>query len=129
MSLNLSRSLRKLSLSLLLLSIIGGSFAITFAANATMTLKFNGTALYYIVDTNHDHGRFSIQIDETTYPVVSGYAPDRTPCFCLFSATMLDPTMEHTAVLTNLDDKLAMGLDYFMFVPYSRHHLEGLMVH
>lgn len=51
------------------------TMSIAYSTGATLTFKFNGTALYYFVDTNNDHGKFSVKVDDRTYPELNGASP------------------------------------------------------
>jgi hypothetical protein len=108
-----------------------GTYHFTGTGGAAVTLRFNGSAISYYSDLNADHGRFSVKVDNTTFPLQSSYSTTAslTPGL-LFSTAGLDPAMEHVITITNIDN-LTTGFDYlnYTFVELSESSVASSSSH
>ncbi|KAG9123683.1 hypothetical protein FRC07_014275, partial [Ceratobasidium sp. 392] len=85
--------------------------------NATITFKFNGTAVWYFSGTDFDHGKVHISLDGAFGTTVTGFSTYHLNQRLLWSATDL-ADREHTVVITHADtDGKVMSLDFFRYLP------------
>lgn len=96
----------------------GGSQHLSYAKGSDFSVSFNGSYVWYLSDTNFDHGRFRVSLDGRVFDL-TGDSPTQQNNVVLFSMP-LDPSREHTLVVTNTDDLKAVTLDSIVYRPVDR---------
>ncbi|CAE7138368.1 unnamed protein product [Rhizoctonia solani] len=91
---------------------------ITQSSGASVQFTFNGTAIWYFTDTNSDHAKLRIQVDNEKHSeVAQGYSPTLLSQRLVWSKTDLPPGT-HTVNITHEDDDgKYLTLDFFRYVP------------
>lgn len=96
----------------------GGTQHLSYAKGSEFSVSFNGSYVWYISDTNYDHGRFRVSVDGRVFDL-TGDSPMQQNDVVLFSMP-LDDSREHTLVVTNTDDLKAVTLDCIVYRPVER---------
>lgn len=91
------------------------SYALTSAQGATVSVKFNGTCIYYYSDKNFDHGAFNVQIDDGDAVELSSYSADSVGPSVLYASPVLGPG-EHDLCITNLETDI-VAVSFFVYRP------------
>ncbi|CAE6473545.1 unnamed protein product [Rhizoctonia solani] len=91
---------------------------ITQSSGASVQFTFNGTAIWYFTDTNSDHAKLRIRVDNERHgEVAQGYSPTPLAQRLVWSKTDLPPGT-HTINITHDDtDGKYLTLDFFRYVP------------
>lgn len=85
------------------------------ALRASLNFLVPGTHVWFFGDQNTDHGRISLSVDGGPATVITTNSATYKPA----QTALFDRDLEsgpHVLSLTNLDDKLAVGVDYFAYV-------------
>ncbi|CAE6452747.1 unnamed protein product [Rhizoctonia solani] len=95
-----------------------GRSMLTQSPGASVQFTFNGTAIWYFTDTNSDHAKLRIRVDDDRHSeVVQGYSPTPLAQRLVWSKTDL-PAGTHTINITHEDtDGKYATLDFFRYVP------------
>ncbi|CAE6338313.1 unnamed protein product [Rhizoctonia solani] len=95
-----------------------GRSRITQSPGASVQFTFNGTAIWYFTDTNSDHAKLRIRVDNEKHDeVAQGYSPTPLAQRLVWSKTDLPPGT-HTINITHNDtDGKYLTLDFFRYVP------------
>ncbi|CAE6434139.1 unnamed protein product [Rhizoctonia solani] len=90
---------------------------LTQSSGASVQFTFNGTAIWYFTDTNSDHAKLRIRIDDDEEgEVAQGYSPNPLVQRLVWSKTDL-PVGTHTINITHDDsDGRYATLDFFRYV-------------
>ncbi|EJD41352.1 hypothetical protein AURDEDRAFT_115466 [Auricularia subglabra TFB-10046 SS5] len=94
----------------------GGSQHLSYAKGAEFSVSFNGSYVWFLSDTNYDHGRFQVSVDDHVFGTLTGSSETHENNILLFSAP-LDPSKQHTLVVTNIDEGKAITLDCIIYRP------------
>ncbi|KAG8755600.1 hypothetical protein FRC11_005917 [Ceratobasidium sp. 423] len=91
---------------------------LTQSPGASVQFTFNGTAIWYFTDTNSDHAKLRIRVDDEKHgEVAQGYSPTPLAQRLVWSKTDLPPGT-HTINITHDDtDGKYATLDFFRYVP------------
>ncbi|EJD46805.1 hypothetical protein AURDEDRAFT_151531 [Auricularia subglabra TFB-10046 SS5] len=95
----------------------GKSYHLTSAPGAYLTFTFTGSFVAYYSDLNHDHGDFTVSLDESTVFFGTSYSPSLVEQRVLFS-TAVSPG-RHILTITNSQNATTTGVDYFSYQPVS----------
>ncbi|EJD41345.1 hypothetical protein AURDEDRAFT_115462 [Auricularia subglabra TFB-10046 SS5] len=91
------------------------SYLLSYVANASISVTFSGTCIWYYSDQNNDHGAYTIKIDNGTPIAKSSFSGTLQDPSLLYSSPPLSEG-EHVFTLTNSENK-GLGAAYFIYRP------------
>lgn len=96
-----------------------GTFHETTKNQAQATISFEGNAAYIFGGTSKDNGAYSVVVDDGTAVKLNGTSNSQTNFQVLLYYTGTLSSGKHTVVLTNLQDGLALDLDFVTTVTFA----------
>ncbi|KAH7103360.1 hypothetical protein BKA62DRAFT_696675, partial [Auriculariales sp. MPI-PUGE-AT-0066] len=93
----------------------GHSYHLTYVGDAMVEFTFTGSYVWFGADRNTDHGIFIVQLDDETESQYSGASTALEKQQILLERTVVPG--QHVLRIKNGEDKKALGVDYFAYLP------------